>query len=101
MTDLFSHIENNVASQQHFEENKVHFSKQCEYLYNLLMRGESITVHSGVLDHGINSVPRRILDLRNAGIKISDTFLSNEDRPKFKSWFMSQEDKAHNEKIRG
>lgn len=98
MTDLFTHIENNTESQTHFEENKIHFSKQCETVLSLLMRGYEITSYSAMVEHNIGHLARRLKDLKDAGIKISERW---NPQARVKIWYCSQEDKAHNEKIRG
>jgi len=56
--------ENNPESQANLDANKPHFSKQCQLVWSLLQSGERLTVRDAMVKHNINSLPRRILDLR-------------------------------------
>lgn len=61
---LHTHLqENNKESQKHLEENAPKFSQQCLKVMELLNQGHRLTVASA-MSHGISSLPRRILDLR-------------------------------------
>jgi len=57
------HYENNVESQNHFNENIEHFSNQCKKVYKALMRGERLTAKIAMNDYGIGHLARRIKDL--------------------------------------
>ena len=91
-------IENNTESQKNLDENKIHFSAQCLNLYNWLINGNNITNYKAITEHGIAALPRRIKDLKNNGVKISDKW-SDESSPKFKIYFMSDDDIKENRTI--
>lgn len=93
---LFVHnYENNNESQKHLDENRTHFNKQCQRLYEILMTGEVLTVENAVINHKIMSLPRRIKDLRKNGVMISEEWNRNA-KPKVKEWFVTQKDKLDN-----
>lgn len=96
-TDLFeTHAnENNPASQQHLDENRTHFNKQCGKIYGLLMDGEVLSVKEAIVKHNVHSLPRRILDLKKKKVSISEKWEKNL-KPPIKYWFMSMEDKLNN-----
>jgi hypothetical protein len=64
------HRENNSRSESHLKAHKAHFSEQCTKLYNILKTGTKLTVLEAMTDHGIGSLPRRVKDLKDGGIKI-------------------------------
>ncbi len=65
-------VENNKESQKHLEENEIRFTEQCLKVLKLLVQGHRLTVKSAMVDYNINSLPRRIKDLKENGIVISD-----------------------------
>jgi len=82
--DFTHREENNHDSRRHLEENRERFSAQCKQVYDLLRSGVRLTVLSAITEYGISSLPRRILDLKQAGIEIRDCWI---DR-KYKEWFI-------------
>ncbi len=60
-----NHVENNIDSQKHFEENKERFSNQCKIVYEALLRGERLTTTKALLNYGIGDLRRRIKDLKD------------------------------------
>lgn len=60
-----SHKENNKESQEHYSENKKHFSNQCKRVYEALLRGERLTTVSALLKYQIGDLRRRIKDLKD------------------------------------
>lgn len=88
--------ENNAESQDHLDINREHFSAQCKRVYDYLMNGGRLTVYSAMVDLRISSAPRRILDLKEKGVKISDRWVGEKETNK--EWFMSTEDKMDNKK---
>jgi hypothetical protein len=40
------------------------------------------------VNHGVSSLPRRILDLKQAGIEIKDAWISVEGKRGFKEWYI-------------
>lgn len=95
--DLFEvhKFENNPESQAHLEENRAHFSGQCKKVFDLLVAGWQLTVKSALVDYNIQSLPRRILDLKKKGIEISDSWLSD-TKPATKVWYMSPQQASIN-----
>lgn len=92
--------ENNSESQHHLIENKVHFNKQCQRVFDMLMDGLELNVYDAMVVHGISSLPRRILDLKQRNVSISDKWYNGEfKRIKSKVWFMSETDKLNNKKF--
>lgn len=63
--------ENSPESQRHLDANRSHFNRKCQQVFDLLMAGGHLTV-LGAANAGIASLPRRIADLRNQGVRISD-----------------------------
>lgn len=97
--NISNHKENNQESQKILEKNKNHFSKQCEIIFTLLMQGVRLTTYKALLGirHGekiykIGDLRRRIKDLKDAGVNISE--ILNKER--YKVWFMNEEDKNNN-----
>lgn len=68
------HQENNQESQGHLEENEEKFSAQCIKLLKLFKGGLRLTV-IGAQAHGIHSLPRRVLDLKESGVVVKDGWL--------------------------
>ncbi len=97
--------ENSQESQTHLDENRIHFSDQCRKVYNLLMNGEKLTVLDAITNHGISSLPRRILDLigpehARTGIAIGNYWKKPENGVKYKVWYMTEADKEWNKKLK-
>ena len=84
--------ENNAESQQHLDKNRKRFSRKCRELLVRLYAGERLTVLSAA-NTGISSLPRRILDLKESGVLISDKWENG-----VKVWFMTEEQKFFNQK---
>lgn len=92
--------ENNSSSQSHLNENKKHFNKQCEKVYDILMSGTELSVLSAITEERIHSLPRRLLDLKNQGVSISERW-NDQISPKTKVWFMNGNDmKKNSEKFK-
>jgi hypothetical protein len=85
--DIFIHsVENNSESQAHLNENRAHFTDQCKKVLALLESGVRLTTVSAV-DYHILSLPRRILDLKQNGVKIEEEWLTGLGKRKIKVWF--------------
>lgn len=82
----FSRRENNPGSQAILNGNKVHFSNQCQIVYNALLRGERLTTASALIRYGIGDLRRRVKDLRDAGIDVKDELQES----RFKIYFIKQ-----------
>lgn len=71
-------IENNTDSQQHLEENLEYFKGQCTTVFNMLMRGNRMSVDGAYnLAPKIRSLPRRIMDITEEGFIISREWKGN------------------------
>lgn len=86
--------ENNSESQTNLETNKDKFSKKCRIVFNLLMDGEKLTV-LGCANLGISSLPRRILDLKQNEVKISDYWENG-----VKVYFLTASDRLFNKRFK-
>ena len=71
---------------------KKNFSNQCDILLNHLKSGQSITTTQAVTELGINSLSRRICDLRKRGWSIKKERVSSinryGDRVYFKRYYL-------------
>ena len=81
--------ENNFESEQNLYENRKHFSAQCQKVYELLMSGDRLTVYCAIVKCNVNSLPRRILDLKKMGVKLHDQFIPE---TRIKEWWMTPDD---------
>ncbi len=95
-TDLFiiHKHENNPESQGNLDKSKKRFTKKCGIVYAWLMEGKEITV-LWAANNTVSSLPRRIKDLRANGVIISDKWENGS-----KVYFMTQEQKTENKKIK-
>ena len=62
--DFTKRKENNSASQLILDENAVKINNSCDKVLKLLQEGKRLTVYSAMVDYGISSLPRRILDIK-------------------------------------
>jgi len=87
--------ENNPESQEHLDKNKKHFSKQCLKVLQLLLDGKRLTVKSAITHYEIWSLPRRILDLKENGINISEEWVKGtHGENKIKQYFLAPKSAA-------
>jgi hypothetical protein len=86
--DFTHREENNYQSRKHLEENRERFSAQCRQVYDLLKSGVRLTVLSAITEYGISSLPRRILDLKEAGIEIKDRWMQEDGKNKYKEYYI-------------
>lgn len=75
--------ENNHESQSILDENKKHFSNQCEKVYQLLKEGKILTT-TIALQYGIGDLRARIRDLIKSGIPVQKKLLKN----RFKEYYL-------------
>lgn len=93
-------IENLPEQQEHLDNNREYFSKQCTKVFGLLMEGKRLTVLNAITEYGVASLPRRLKDLKENGVHINDEWIIiDPDKPKIKVWFMSEETKVFNRKF--
>jgi hypothetical protein len=82
--------ENNAASEAHLEANRFKFTGQCAVVFSLLQKGKRLTCKSAMNDYGIGHLPRRIADLKAAGMNILDHWLTdNEGKKICKEYFIA------------
>lgn len=63
--------ENNLESQKNLNKNRESFNKKCQQVLDWLLESKELKVLECAND-GIASLPRRIKDLKEKGIGISD-----------------------------
>ena len=80
----YTRKENNSESTKILRDNVKHFSKQCIVLKEALERGERLTTVDALLKYKIGHLPRRIKDLRDAGVNIKDELLQG----RYKKYFL-------------
>jgi len=84
--DFVHAAENNRESLNNLNENRKKFSNQCLQVIDLLNSGEVLTVKSAMMNHNINSLPRRIMDIeQRLNIQIPERWNGN-----FKEWFVTE-----------
>lgn len=76
--------ENNIESERILKASLPRISKQCKRTLDLLKSGIKLTVRSAMIDYGISSLPRRILDLKQSGYEIKDRLIDG----RYKEWFL-------------
>jgi hypothetical protein len=84
--DFTNRCENNQESNKILRENSDHINGQCGKVLELLKSGKSLTVRGAMIDYGISSLPRRILDLKEHGFEIRDRVINK----RFKEWFIER-----------
>lgn len=82
--------ENNRESEDFLNENRKELSAKCEKVLALLKSGIRLTVKSALVNYGVSSLPRRILDLKEAGVSIEDEWVKIEGKERFKEWFIKR-----------
>lgn len=95
--------ENNVESQINLDVNRDKFSGQCKKVFDLLMANDlPLSVKSATTEHHITSLPRRILDLKENGVLISDRWIEvlGIVKVRFKVWYMTPEQIEFNKKLK-
>jgi hypothetical protein len=80
--------ENNAISQAFIELHRFKFNGKCKTVLDRLVEGEYMTVLHAA-NTGISSLPRRIKDLRDFGVVISQRKLENGTA----EYYMSASDK--------
>lgn len=72
---VFTHeIENNAESEANYITNLEHFNNQCRTVLEQLLTGRRLTVRGALIHMNIGHLPRRIKDLKDAGIMVMDEF---------------------------
>lgn len=91
----FTHSEeNNLESQTHLNKNRKSFNQKCQKVLGWLLEGKELTVLQCAND-GVASLPRRIKDLKDKGVDISDKWEKN-----IKIYYMSTEQVQQNKKFK-
>lgn len=90
----FLHVaENNRESQDYLDDKRTHFNGKCQTVFDWLIAGQSLTV-LWAANNGVSSLPRRIADLKEKGIIISDKWENG-----VKVWFFTKDQKIINKGI--
>lgn len=90
--DFTHNMENNQESDENYILNLDHFNNQCRMVLEQLLTGRRLTVRGALISMDIGHLPRRIADLREAGIPVSDEFPKNEDgtKKRFKEYWLEK-----------
>lgn len=87
--DFTTHvIENNPDSESFLNENKNKLSNECEKVYNLLKQGRQLSVKECVVENITQSLPRRVLDLKQAGYEVRDMWVMIDNKRSHKIYFL-------------
>jgi hypothetical protein len=76
--------ENNNESQAILEANRTELNTQCKMVKAMLESGYRLTVRDAMINYGISSLPRRILDLKNQGVDIKSKLING----KYKEYYI-------------
>lgn len=89
----FTHaIENNPESDANYTANLDRFNNQCRIVLEQLLTGRRLTVREAYINLDIGHLPRRIADLKEAGIPVLDEFPENKDgtKKRFKEYWLEK-----------
>lgn len=89
--------ESNPASEAILNENRKRLSKNCQTLYDAMMRGEILNSVLVSSTYGIIDFRRRICDLKDNGVKMQ--WEKSKMGKGLRNWFMGEEDKIFNKKF--
>lgn len=102
-TDLFQvhQHENNRESQTILEYNIPHFTKQCQIVFDALMRGEVLTTSTALLKYKVGDLRARIRDIKNTVLKTEhgeEKFYIHEQTKsdRYKVWWFDTNDQLLN-----
>lgn len=99
-TGVVHRRENNSSSEKHLNDNRRKFTGDCAIVLSLLHKGMKLTTYSALVQWQVSSLPRRILDLKEAGIDIEDDWQMSPDKKvtRNKVWFLPANRKSFFEK---
>lgn len=86
--------ENSPLSQSHLDANRERFTASCFEVLKALVKGLELTTDNAKELCGTRSLPRRLKDLRDMGISISDEWILINGRKSHMKWYMSESDKS-------
>lgn len=89
----FTHgIENNLESDDNYIKHLEDFNNQCRTVLEQLLTGRRINVRDSLIYMGVGHLPRRIKDLRDAGIPVQDEFpmLKNGKKSRYKEYWLKK-----------
>lgn len=87
--DVTHRFENNRESQAMLDIKRDDFSGDCWVILKRLMQGECLTVRQMMIENVTCHLPRRILDLKEQGINISDRWVEQNGKAHHhKEYFM-------------
>lgn len=94
--DLFVHdFDNNPESQKQLNKNRPELKTQCQRIFDLLMQGKQLTVWSMYTIYKIGDPRRRMKDLKDSGVEVSET----KTQKGTKTWYMTPEQVKSNQKF--
>ncbi len=90
--DFIHNMENNQESDENYIMNLDHFNNQCRIVLEQLLTGRRMNVRDALISLNIGHLPRRIADLREAGIPVNDEFPKNKDgtKKRFKEYWLEK-----------
>lgn len=81
--------ENNVESDENYLANIEKFNRQNRIVFEQLMTGRSLTVRDAMINLNINSLPRRVKDLRDLhNIPVKDRW---SEKGHYKEYYLEPE----------
>lgn len=96
--DLFVHdFDNNPESQKQLDRNRSAYQNQLQKILDLLMGGKALTVFSMYTIYKIGDPRRRIKELKDSGVQMSDKSTKTKGT---KTWFMTPEQILENRKLK-
>lgn len=99
-TGVVHRRENNSLSEEHLNANRRKFTGDCAIVLSLLHKAVKLTTYSALVQWQVSSLPRRILDLKEAGIDVDDDWQMSPDKKvtRNKVWFLPGNRKSFFEK---
>ena len=83
--------ENNAESEKHLRLYRKHFTRDAANVCYLLVSKEYLTVKGCILNGTSGHLPRRILDIKEFGIDVSDKWVKLNNGKRFKVYYMTPE----------
>lgn len=85
--------ENNPISREFLNEHKEKFAHDTYMVLCVLVSGRKLDYKTALVDGLTGDLRRRVKDLRDMGIPVSDEWVTTTNERKFKRWFMTDEDR--------
>lgn len=89
--------ENNRESQAILDNNILHFNRQCQIVFDAMMRGEILTTTTALIKYKVGDLRARMRDIRNTVLNIDgreETFHLHEktQSSRYKMWWCDSND---------